>query len=46
MGFTEVSTKQLSTRAAPKVMSPVLLFWPTMSEVDVGGIAVKAEPSH
>ena len=30
--------------AAPKVMSPILLHWPT-SEVDVGGIAVEAKPS-
>ena len=34
------------TRAALKVMPPVLLFWSMMSEADVGGIAVEAEPSH
>ena len=33
-------------RAAPKVMLPVLLCWLTMSEVDIGGVAVEAEPSH
>ena len=35
-----------STRAALKVMSPILLCWPTISEVGVGGMAVEAEPSH
>jgi len=33
-------------RAAPKVMPPVLLCWPTMLEVDVGDMAVEAEPFH
>jgi len=33
-------------RAAPKAVPPILLFWPTMSEVDVGGMAVEGEPSH
>jgi len=33
-------------RAAPKVMPPILWSWPTMSEVDAGGMAVEAEPSH
>lgn len=28
------------TRIAPKVMHPVLLCWPTASEVVVGGMAV------
>jgi len=32
-------------RAALKVMPPVLLCWPTMSETDFGGIAVEDEPS-
>ena len=32
--------------AAPKVMPPILLCWPTTSEVDVGGMAVEVEPSH
>lgn len=31
-------------KAALKVMPPVLLFWPTMSEVD-GGMAVEVESS-
>lgn len=31
-------------RAALKVMAPVLLFWPTVSEVDVG-MAVQVESS-
>ena len=34
------------TRAAPKVMPPILLCWPTTSEADVGGMAVEVEPSH
>ncbi len=29
-----------------KVMLPILLGWPMMSEVDDGGTAVEAEPSH
>ena len=32
-------------RAAPKVMPPILLCWPMMSEVS-GGMAVEVEPSH
>lgn len=27
-------------RAVLKVMPPILLFWPTMSEVDFGGMAI------
>jgi len=27
-------------------MPPILLCWLTTSEVDVGGMAVKIEPSH
>ena len=34
------------TRAALKVMPPVLLYWPTVSEVDAGGMAVEGETSH
>jgi len=26
-----------TTRAAPKVMPPILLCWPALSEADVGG---------
>jgi len=32
-------------RAAPKVMPPILLYWPTMSEADTDGIAVGVELS-
>ena len=32
-------------RAALKVMPPILLYWPTVLEVDVGGMAVEAEPT-
>jgi len=31
--------------AALKVMPPILLCWPTTSELDVGGMAVETEPS-
>ena len=34
------------TRAALKVMFPILFCWPTMSEADGGGMAVGVEPSH
>jgi len=33
-------------RAAPKVMPPISLRCPAVSEVNVGGMAVEAEPSH
>jgi len=33
-------------RAAPKGILPIFLCWPTMSEADVGGIAVEVKPSH
>ena len=33
-------------RAAPKVTPPILLYWPTTSEVDAGGMEVEVEPSH
>jgi len=32
--------------AAMKVMLPILLWWPTVSVADVGGMAVEVEPSH
>jgi len=35
----------ITTRAAPKVMPPLLLCWSTTLEVDVGGVAVEAQPS-
>ena len=35
-----------SSSAAPKVMSPTLLCWPTMSKADVGGMAVEVELPH
>ena len=33
-------------RAALKIMPPISLCWPAMSEADEGGVRVKAEPSH
>lgn len=35
-----------NTRTAPKVIPPILLRWPTTSEVDNVGMAVEVEPSH
>ncbi len=32
-------------RAAPNMMPPILLCWPTMTEVDLDGMAVEVEPS-
>jgi len=32
-------------RAAPKLMPPILLCWPTTSEVNVVDMAVEVEPS-
>jgi len=32
-------------RAVPKVMPPMLLCWPTISEADVSDMTVEAEPS-
>jgi len=34
------------TWAAMKVLPPILLSWPMMSELYVGGMAAEAEPSH
>ena len=34
-----------NTGVAPKVMPPILLCWPTMSETDVGEMSAGAEPS-
>jgi len=33
-------------RAALKVMPPILLYWPTISEMNVGSMAVEVEPSY
>ena len=38
--------KYIAKRAVPKVMSPILLCWPTTSQADVGGMAGEVEPSH
>ena len=34
------------TRAALKVMPPILLFWPIAPEAGAGGMAVEVELSH
>ena len=34
------------TRAAPKLMPPILLCWPTTSEANVVDMAVEVEPSR
>ena len=41
---TVLLNNYIHARSAPKVMPPVLLCWPTMSETDVGGMAVEVEP--
>ena len=33
-------------RAALKVVPPILLCWSTVSEADVGGMAIQVESSH
>ena len=33
-------------RTALKIMPPILLCWPVMLEVDVGGMAIEVEPPH
>ena len=33
-------------RVALKLMTPILLCWPMMSEADVGDMAVEVEPSR
>ena len=37
---------KINTRVAPKLMPPILVCWPTMSEANVGDMAVEAEPSR
>ena len=32
-------------RSVPKVMAPIFLCWPRMSEADIGGLAVEVELS-
>jgi len=34
------------TRVVPKLMTPIILCWPTTSEADVGNVAVEVEPSR
>lgn len=36
----------IHTKAVPKVTSPILVCWPTMSAVDVDGMAMEVEPSQ
>lgn len=33
-------------KGAPKVAPLIFLYWPTTSELDVGGMAVQVETSH
>jgi len=37
---------KVNKTAAPKVMSPILLCLPTMSEAEFGGTAAEVEPSR
>ena len=39
-------SQRICARAALKILPPILLCWPTTSEVNVGGMAVEVEPSH
>ena len=41
-----VSGMKTNVRAAPKVMLPILLCWPTASEEDTVGMAVDVKPFH
>lgn len=44
---TAMEHQEQYTKTAPKVLSPILLFWPTVSEVDVGSdMAVEVELSY
>jgi len=38
--------KKKNRRAAPKVMAPIWLCWPTTSDMDVGGMVIEVELSH
>ena len=40
------NNKDKYIKTVPKVMSPILLYWFMMSEVDVGGATVEGELSH
>jgi len=44
--ITESVHKERKRRASPKVTPPILLCWPTISQVNVGGMAVEVEHSH
>jgi len=44
--YAEHHSPDQDMEPAPKVMPPILLCWPTMLVVDVGGIAVEVESSH
>ena len=48
-GFREVSCRwhmYTHTRAAPKLMPPILLCWPMTSEANLVDMAVEVEPSR
>lgn len=38
--------KNNSMRSSPKAINPILLFWPTMPEVDVAGMTAETELSY
>jgi len=42
----QIVANQHYTRTAPKVMSPILLCWPTTPQAVGGGMAVEVEPFH
>ena len=41
-----VNSSKNSTKAAQKVMALILLYWPTVSETDVGDMAAEVERFH
>jgi len=44
-GGASTSKISVTTKVAPKLMTPILLCWPTTTEADVGDMAVEVEPS-
>jgi len=45
VALSDVYASPVYNRAASKEMPPILLSWPMLLVVDVGGMAVEVEPS-
>ena len=41
-----ISVSAINTNLALKVMPPILLYWPTVSEISFCGMEVEVESSH